>query len=819
MTVGFNHWGHVAVLPSGLQLKNCAFICQTDMRDLILDDNDRVSNSLSLMNMKSKLFIFLTMISSVFISSGQVPVEDLTRYVNPFIGTREMGHTFPGACVPFGMVQLSPDTDTIPYAVNGKYTGTVYRYCAGYQYNDKTIVGFSHTHFSGTGHSDLGDFLLMPTTGKILLNPGTATHPEDGYRSKFSHETEKAEPGYYRVKLDDYQIDAELTASEHVGFHRYTFPESKEAHIILDLNHGIYNYDGKVLWSYVRVENDTLVTGYRITRGWARTSYLYFAMVFSKPVKNFGCKNDEELVYKGFWRKFDQEHNFPEMAGKNLKAYFDFSTAAGEQISVKFALSAVSTEGALKNLRAEVPHFDFDRVKDEAQRKWQNELSRITIDAEPEKKITFYTSLYHTFINPVQYMDVDGQYRGLDHNIHKAEGFVNYTIFSLWDTYRALHPLFTLIQPERTSDMINSMLAHYDQSVHKLLPVWSHFGNENWCMIGYHAVPVIVDAWINGIRGFDPVHALDACVSSASRPYYGNLDDYMKLGYIPFEKNSNGSSMTLEYAYDDWTISRLAQALGNSAVSERFGKRAENWKILFDEQTGFVRAKLADGKWKEPFDPLHTANEGFIEGNSWNYSLYVPQDIPSLIGKMGGDERFCDHLDSLFTLYLPDKYFAETEDITREGLIGCYVHGNEPSHHVAYMYNQAGKPWKTQERVHQIMNNMYLNKPDGLCGNDDCGQMSAWYIFSSIGFYPVCPGSGEYAIGSPSVKQAILQLGKGKVLTVKAHNLSDKNIYIKSATLNGKPLNQAVLRHKDLAGGVLIFEMGSKPNKKWGLSR
>lgn len=749
---------------------------------------------------------------------AQNATEDLTRYVDPLIGTKEMGHVFPGACVPFGMVQLSPDNDTIPYAANGKYTGTVYRYCAGYQYNDKTIVGFSHTHFSGTGHSDLGDFLIMPTVGKLQLNPGTADKPESGYRSRFSHATEKAEPGYYKVMLDDYKIDAEMTTTTHVGFHQYTFPKTDDAHIILDLNHGLYNYDGKVLWSYLRVENDTLVTGYRITRGWARTNYLYFAMVFSKPIKNYGCKNDEDLVYKGFWRKFDQEHNFPEMAGKNLKAHFDFATSEGEKVKIKFALSAVSTEGALKNLEAEVPHFNFERVKAEAKAKWQKELSRITIDASPEKKTTFYTSLYHTFINPIQYMDVDGQYRGLDHNIHQAKGFTNYTVFSLWDTYRALHPLFTLIQPERTSDMINSMLAHYDQSVHHVLPVWSHFGNENWCMIGYHAVPAIVDAWANGIRGFDLNHALEACVSSATNKNYGNLPDYMNLGYVPYEKNAVGSSMTLEYAYDDWTIAQMAKGIGNTAVAEQFGKRAQNWKNLFNERTGFVGAKDAKGNWKTPFDPMHTANEGFIEGNSWNYSLYVPQDIPSLIQKMGGNKRFCDHLDSLFTMYMPDKYFAETEDITREGLVGCYVHGNEPSHHVAYMYNWAGKPWKTQERIHQIITTMYLNKPDGLCGNDDCGQMSAWYIFSSLGFYPVCPGSGQYAIGAPSVKEGKLQLKDGKILTVKANNLTDKNIYIQSVKLNGKPVNTTILTNAELKqGGELVFEMSGKPNKKWGV--
>jgi len=476
----------------------------------------------------------------------------------------------------------------------------------------------------------------------------------------------------------------------------------------------------------------------------------------------------------------------------------------------------VSTEGALKNLEAEIPQFNFENVRAGAKKLWQDELGKIKIDASSDKKITFYTSLYHTLINPIQYMDVDGKYRGLDHNIHEANGFVNYSVFSLWDTYRALHPLFVLTQPQKASDMINSMLAHYDQSVHKLLPVWSHFGNENWCMIGYHAVSVISDAWINGIRGFDGKRALAACVASANHRSYGNLGDYMDLGYVPFESNPVGSSETLEYAYDDWAISRLANALGEKEIASQFEKRASNWKILFDEKTGFVRAKDAKGNWKVPFDPMHTANEGFIEGNAWNYSFYVPQDINGLIQRMGGNKRFVEHLDSLFTMYMPDKYFAETEDITREGLVGCYVHGNEPSHHVPYLYNWAGQPWKTQERIHQIVNTMYLNKPDGLCGNDDCGQMSAWYVFASIGFYPVCPGSGEYAIGSPSVSQATIQLGGGKNLVVRANHLSDKNIYIQSVTLNGKSLTTSSFSHNDIVnGGELTFNMSNRPNKKW----
>ncbi len=744
---------------------------------------------------------------------SQIQKEDLTQYVNPFIGTQEMGHVFPGAVVPFGMVQLSPDTDTIPMLVDGKYQPEVYRYCAGYQYKDKSIVGFSHTHFSGTGHSDLGDFLIMPTVGKLQLNPGTKDNTKSGYRSAYSHKSEHANPGYYTVKLDDYGIKAELTASTHTGFHQYTFPQSDAAHIILDLGHGIYNYDGKVLWSHIRVENDTLVTGYRITNGWARTNYLYFAMVFSKPIKGYGCKNEAAVKYNGFWRSFNLNENFPEIAGKNLTAYFNFDTKANEKIKIKFALSAVSTEGALKNMQAEIPHFNFEKVRNDAKKLWQKELETIQIEADKEKKITFYTSLYHTFINPIEYMDVDGKYRGLDHNIHQADGWTNYTVFSLWDTFRALHPLLTLIQPKRSSDMIKSMLAHYNQSVHHILPIWSHFGNENWCMIGYHAVPVIVDAYRKGISGFDAKEALRACISSATYKKYHHLGDYMKYGYVPADVSSVGTSMTLEYAYDDWTISEFAKLLGEDSIAKEFGKRSKNWLNVFDTNTGFARAKMKDASWQEKFDPLETNHQGFIEGNAWNYSLYVPHDINTLISKMGGNNRFSEHLDSLFTMHLPDKYFAHTEDITRDGIMGCYVHGNEPSHHVAYMYNWAGKAWKTQERIKQIIDTKYLNKHDGLCGNDDCGQMSAWYVFSSLGFYPVCPGSNEYAIGTPSVNKAKVRIANEKFINITAKGLSDKNFYVKSLTINGKLWKKHYFTHEDIKNGAnIVFVMSNKPN-------
>ena len=758
----------------------------------------------------NKYSIAALLILVTFFCKAQSPAS----YVNPFIGTNEMGHTYPGATVPFGMVQLSPETDTIQYSIGKGYIKEVYRYCAGYQYSDKTIVGFSHTHLSGTGHSDLGDFLIMPTTGNVQLNPGTADNPESGYRSRFSHETEKATAGYYSVMLSDYNIKAELTTTARVGFHRYTFPESSQANIILDMVSGIYNYDGKVVWSSIRVENDTLVTGYRQTQGWARERTMYFAMVLSKPIRNYGCRDDGKVVYNDFYRKFNTAKDFPEMSGRKLKTYFSFDTKAGEQILIKFALSSVSTEGAVNNLKTEIPGWNFDQVQQQAEASWNKELSRITIEASDEKKIIFYTALYHSFLSPTVFMDADGQYRGLDHNNHKAEGFTNYTTFSLWDTYRALHPLFTLIQQQRASDMINSMLAHQQQSVHHILPVWSHYANENWCMIGYHAVSVIADAYMKGITGFDAQKALDACISSATYAPNDGIGDYMKYGFVPADKSSNSASKTLEYAYDDYCISQMAKKMGKPEIALKYAKRAEAFNFVWDSSTGFMRAKKSDGTFQSPFDPLSTERQGFIEGNAWNYSFYIPQNPARLIELYGGNKKFMMHLDSLFNVKLEEKYFAESEDISAVGMIGNYVHGNEPSHHVPYLYVFVGAPWKTQERIHQIVNTMYHNTTDGLCGNDDCGQMSAWYIFSSLGFYPVCPGSNEYVIGSPSVDKAILNFENGKQFTITAQNLSDKNFYIQQIKLNGIQKKDFIILHDDIMkGGTLEFVLGAKPKK------
>ena len=753
------------------------------------------------------IVFFLLSMNKVIIS------QDKVSYVNPMIGTLKMGHTFPGACVPHGIVQLSPDTDTIPHNVDGVYQKEAYKYCAGYQYDDKSIVGFSHTHFSGTGHSDLGDILIIPYTGVPKFNPGTADDPDSGYRSRFSHDSEVARPGYYEVVLDDYDVKVQLTATERVGVHRYTFPDNGKQQFLLDLVHGIYNYDGKVLWASLRVENDTLITGCRITNGWARENYTYFAISLSKPIINYGYVDRERPKYIGFWRKFDLYNNFPEIAGRKIVAYFEFNDNA-KPLEIKVALSAVSTEGALGNLESEAKGKSFDHIAAEALLKWEKELDVIEVEGDDDVKTMFYTSLYHTMINPSVYMDVDQQYRGIDHNIHKADDFTNYTVFSVWDTYRALHPLFNLINRKRSRDIVKSMIAHYDQSVHKALPVWSHMGNENWCMIGYHSVSVLADAMDKDLD-IDEVKALGAMINSSNVDYYDNTGDYKRLGYVPFDKNRNGSSITLEYAYDDWTIYNTALKMGREDIAQIYRKRALNYKNVFDPSIRFVRAKNSDGTWKEPFDVLNTHGEGFIEGNSWNYSFYVPHDVNGLITQMGGNIEFINRLDSIFTMHLPDKFFEDTEDVTREGILGNYVHGNEPSHHITYLYAWTSQPWKTQYWVREIMNRMYKNNIDGLCGNDDCGQMSAWYIFSAMGFYPVCPGSDQYVLGAPYFPYMKVKMGEDKYLEIKATNISDKMRYVKSVKLNGKPYSKAYITYDDIKDGAeLIFEMDSKPNMK-----
>ena len=749
------------------------------------------------------------------ISSKKTITKNFAQYVNPMIGTSKMGHVYPGATAPFGMVQLSPQTNFEVMFKEGRYNSKTYEYCAGYQYKDSTIVGFAHTNFSGTGHSDLGDLLVMPTTGKLILDPIETKEGNKGFYSKFSHKNETAKAGYYKVDLEDYNIKAELTATERVGFHQYTFPKSSNSHILLDLVYNVYHHDNKNVWTFLRVENDSTVTGYRQTKGWARTKKIFFAIKFSKAFKSYGHQKYNKETYYGFYGRFKEKENFPERAGKDIRAYFNFDTKAGEKIKMKFALSPVSSAGAMKNMEAEVSHWNFDKTKKETQQKWNKELSKIEVETiEESQKETFYTALYHTMLSPILYEDVDGKYRGLDQNIHESKGFTNYTIFSLWDTYRALHPLFNVIQQERNNDMIKSMLAHQEESVHNMLPIWSHYANENWCMIGYHATSVIADAVVKNVGDFDQKQALVASVATANVSYFDGLGEYIKYKYVPDDKSHSSVSKTLELAYDDWTIAQIAKSVGDKNAEKTFLERSEYYNNVFNPVNGYMSPKLSNGKFRKNFDALDTHGQGFIEGNAWNYGLYVPHQLDKMVKMMGGKERFSQHLDSLFTMELDDKYIAKHEDITRDGIIGNYVHGNEPGHHIPYLYNWTGKENKTQARVRMIMDTMYGPGVEGLCGNDDAGQMSAWYIFSSLGFYPVTPGSDRYALGSPNVKSAILNLENGKTLEIKTINQSMKNVYVKSLKINGKKIDRNYILHREIMnGGEFVFEMSSSPIK------
>jgi predicted alpha-1,2-mannosidase len=765
-----------------------------------------------------KNILFAMIVGLSFLTAHADQIKDKVSYVNPMIGTEGMGHTFPGACAPFGIVQLSPDTDTIPHNINGVYQGKVYEYCAGYQYTDNTIVGFSHTHLSGTGHSDLGDIMIMPQTGALQLNPGTKDNPDSGYRQRFSHDTEKASPGYYAVKLADSGVEVQLTATQRVGVHKYTYPKGSEQRIILDLLHGLYNYDGKVLWSTLRVENDTLLTGLRMTDGWARTNYTYFAISFSKPISSYGYRDRKPENYVGFWRKFDRYHNFPDMAGRSMVAYFNFEGNQSTELEVKVALSAVSTEGALKNLQAEASGKSFETICQETRNAWNRELSAIDCEGTDDQRAMLYTSLYHTMINPSIYMDVDRQYRGVDGNIHMAKDFDNYTVFSVWDTYRAEHPLLGLLKPSRNTNMVKSMIQHQHQQTLGMLPVWSLMGNEGWCMTGYHAVTVLADAIVKGAN-INKEEALNAMVKTATNRYFPSVQDYMRLGYAPYDTDNTAASNTLEYSFDDWTIYAAAKAMGNEQVASEFAKRALYYRNTYDTSIGFASPRYLNGEFKKDLDPYQTYDEGFIEGNSWNFSFQAPQDVFGLIQIMGGEKAFLDKLDNLFVMDLPEKYYVDNEDITSECLVGGYVHGNEPSHHVPYLYAWTSTPWKTQEWLRTILNKMYRNHIRGLGGNDDCGQMSAWYIFSAMGFYPVAPGTDQYVLGAPYLPSMKVTLENGKVVEIKAPKVSDKNRYVQSVRINGKPYSKLYVTHSQLTDGCVIeFEMGSKPNKKRGLA-
>ena len=761
--------------------------------------------------MYRRIFLCLSILTVQFLL-GQ---DQLTDYVNPIIGTNGMGHTFPGACAPFGIVQLSPETDTIPHNLDGKYQPKVYEYCAGYQYGDKTIVGFSHTHLSGTGHSDLGDILVMPFTGVLHTNPGTSDNPDGGYRSRYSHETEKCRPGYYEVKLDDYNILARLTATQRVGIHEYTYPTA-EGQFILDLGSGIYNYEGKTLWTYLRVVNDSLLTGYRITNGWARQNYTYFAISLSTPIKKYGYENRQRMKYNGFWRKMDIHHNFPDMAGREMVAYFGFDLPKSHKLTIKVALSAVSMSGALANLEAETRALTFDDIKDQTLKSWAKELNIIKIEGADDQKALFYTSLYHTMINPSVYMDVDGSYRGNDMEIHKADGFTNYTIFSLWDTYRAEHPLMNLIKPKQGADMARSMVEIQKQSALHILPIWYLMANEGWCMSGYHAVSVLADVATKlGIGNSQEI--LEAMKSTATSKWMEGMTDYIAMGYVPYDHCSTSASNTLEYAYDDWTIYKTASDAGDERTAKEFRQRALNYRNVFNPALGLACPKYKDGSWKKDFSPLQTYGEGFIEGNSANYSFHVPHDVKGMIECFGGEKKFIERLDVLFAEDLDKKYYEDNEDIEEECLMGGYVHGNEPSHHIPYLYNWTSQPWKTQYWLREIMDRMYINDIDGLHGNDDCGQMSAWYIFTAMGFYPVCPGSDQYVLGAPYLPYVKLSLPNGNVLEIKAPKVSDRNRYVKKVRWNGQTYDKLYVCHKDLMqGGILEFDMSSSPNKSRG---
>ena len=693
-------------------------------------------------------------------------LPDLTRYVNPFIGTGGHGHTFPGPSLPFGMVQLSPDT---------RLTG--WDSCSGYHYSDNRIYGFSHTHLSGTGIPDYSDILFMPRIGLHSFHDSD----KDEYTNTFRHENESASPGYYRVKFDD-GLQVELTATKRVGFHRYTFPEHTDVgNVILDLTHR-----DRVLDSYLKIVDKQHIEGFRRSSSWARNQIVYFVAEFSRPF---------------------QSAVTTALEGPNVKAAFRFDLP--DKILVKVGISAVSIEGARKNLKSELAHWDFERVRKDTTDSWNQELNKIEVSGGDESQLkTFYTALYHADLTPNLFMDVDGQYLGRDFKIHQAKGFDYYTVFSLWDTFRAAHPLYTILDQKRTTDFINTFLAQYREGGR--LPVWELAANETDTMIGYHAVSVIADAVAKGIQGFDRELAFEAMKHSAELRQFG-LGAYIDRGYIEMEDERESVSKTLEYAYDDWCIAVVARALGHVDDYNRYLRRAQSYKNVFDRETGFVRARTNAG-WVSQFDPREV-NFNFTEANSWQYSFFVPQDIRGLIALMNGEVNFTTKLDQLF-IAESKTTGREQADIT--GLIGQYAHGNEPSHHIAYLYDYAHQAWKTQYRVRQIMDDFYRATPDGLIGNEDCGQMSAWYILSAAGFYPVTPGSTVYAIGTPLFPEIKFHLENGRTFIVKANNVSSRDFYIQSAKLNSEPYHNVFINQADvMAGGELDFEMGEQPNHSW----
>lgn len=709
----------------------------------------------------------------------QEPVPEYANYVNPFIGTDFTGNTYPGASVPFGMVQLSPD--------NGL---PGWDRIAGYFYPDSTIAGFSHTHLTGTGAGDLYDVIFMPVT-----NPYKEAEAPLGVYSSFSHENEEASAGYYRVLLSDYNINVELTATERCGIQRYTFPKA-DASVFVNLKKAM-NWDF-TKDSYMEVVDSVTIRGYRMSEGWAPDQRLYFASRFSRPFKGYAL--DTTAIYQDKKR-----------IGAAYVGRFDFDTAEGEQVVVCTAISGVSIEGAEKNLEAEAKGFDFDAYRAAATADWNKELAKIEVQGGTfDDRVNFYTALYHTMLAPTIFSDIDGRYFGPDKKIHQTDGWTNYSTFSLWDTYRAAHPLFTYTQPERVNDMVKSFLAFYDQNGR--LPVWNLYGNETDMMIGYHSVPVIVDAYLKGIGDFDPEKALAACIATANIDDYRGIGLYKKYGYVPYNLEKESVSKTLEYAYDDYCIALMAEKMGKKEIADEFFARSENYRNQYNPETSFMQPRDDNGNWIEGFDAKDYTTH-ITESNGWQYFWYVPQNIDDLIALTGGKERFTQKLDSMFT-YHPHE--GDELPIFSTGMIGQYAHGNEPSHHVIYLYNKVGQPWKTQQYAAEVMQEMYRNEPAGLCGNEDCGQMSAWYVMSAMGFYPVDPVSRTYEIGTPLFTEVKMHLANGKVFTVLAPKASRQNIYVQSVKVNGEPYRKSYFTHEQIMSGATVeFEMGDRPGKVW----
>ncbi|MBI1796599.1 MAG: glycoside hydrolase family 92 protein [Candidatus Eisenbacteria bacterium] len=711
-------------------------------------------------------------------SANLVTRPTLTSWVDPFIGTGGHGHTFPGATRPFSMVQLSPDT-----RLEG-WDG-----CSGYHYSDSLVYGFSHTHLSGTGVADYCDILMMPTTGDLRLGNGADGRP--GYRSRFTHAREHARPGLYAVDLLDSGVHVDLTTTERAGLHRYVFPAGRPAHVILDLTHR-----DPVIASSIRFVGDREIEGLRRSKSWARDQILYFVIHFDRP-----------WTAQGIARGDTATPALREAEGKSLKAWVDFGTNGGTVLA-KVGLSAVDVAGARKNLDTEIPEWDFDAVRWAADEAWERELAKITVDGgAPSDRRTFYTALYHCLIAPNVYSDVDGRYRGRDLQIHHADFRVS-TVFSLWDTFRALHPLLAITHRTQTTDFIRTFLAQYQDGGR--LPVWELSGNETDCMIGYHAVSVIADAIAKGIGGFDTKLALAAMVHSADEDRHG-LASYKRLGFVAGEEEGESVSKTLEYAYDDWCIAATALRLGDPAIASRFDGRARGWRNLFDPSTDGMRARLW-GLWFSPFDPRQV-NGHYTEGNAWQWSWFVPHDVDGLMRLHGGPTAFASHLDAFFAA--DSRLTGNTQDDVT-GMIGQYAHGNEPSHHIAYLYAFAGQPWKTQALVHHILDSLYTDAPDGLCGNEDCGQMSAWYVMSALGLYAVTPGTDTYVLGTPRFDRATIRLEKGRTFVIRAARMQPGAFYVRRARLGGRDLPRSFIRYADIAnGGELDFDLAATPDTTW----